>query len=633
MDEREKEREQKRGTEREEPREKRNAEREEDGLGLFGGKYEPDAEWGWTAYEEAVKYNVGIQLSEQVRVNENFYVGKQWEGVITNGLPTPQVNFLKRTTGFTVSSIVSDSLRINALPMASFPEDDKLIDPVRIVNEEFETIAEQNRLPALTKEFARDAAVRGDGCIYSWWDEDADGGPAAKNRKGRIRSEVVKNTRVYFGDPNNNRVQEQPWIMLEKREFVRTARKRAKANGVENWREIMPDDEINSAEDQQKRVDGKVTTVQLFWKDEEDGEIRCYEFCHSCEIRKPWNLNIRLYPFVWLSWDDVADCYHGQAMITGMVPNQIFVNRAWAMSMVSINRTAYPRLLYDKTRISHLDNRVGSAIGVNGNVDGAMKAADTGHIDPQVHQYINEMISETQESMGATEAALGEGKAYNTSAILSLQKAASTPQELTKQRLYQQIEDLSRIYLEFMAEYFGTRTVDMAMTDEMRKQVYEPYIQLTEANGMEPPEVPKTVPVDFDFGMLKDHPFSVKVDVGTSSLYSETSSLSTLDNLLMNGFISPRQYLEHIPDGTVSGRRELIDELKEAEEQQKRMAEQQAQQQAAAQAQQDEIEAGREEAARQEQAIAENGSAQERRTTGFKELGEALRSLQRRQAQ
>ena len=172
-----------------------------------------------------------------------------------------------------------------------------------------------------------------------------------------------------------------------------------------------------------------------------------------------------------------------------------------------------------------------------------------------------------------------------------------------------------------MAEYYGKRTVDMPMTDELRK-VFEQQAQLTQELGMEPPEIPNVVPVDFDFGMLKDHPFSVKIDVGASSYYSEVSSLSTLDNLLLNDRITTIQYLEHIPDGTVAGRRELIAELKQQEEEQKQMAEQQAMMEQQMQAEQ---------AAAATPEIAENNATEESKTTGFKELGEALRSVERRQ--
>lgn len=545
---------------------------------------------------------------------------KQWEGVQANGLPTPQFNVLKRVSGFVIATIVSDNIRINASPMEAYPEDDKMIDPVRILNEEFEVIVEQNKLPRLAKAFTRDAAVRGDGCIYTWWDENYRIG---KGKKGRIRSEILENTRVYFGNPNDRRVQDQPWIMIEKREILRNVRKRAKENGVDNWDQIMPDDETSEAVDSVKQTHDKVTTLLLLWRDDESGEIWAYEFCHNGVIKEAWNTNIRLYPIVWLNWDYVADCYHGQAMLTGLLPNQVFINKAWAMSMLSLMRSAWPKTVYDRTRIGHWDNRVGGAIGVAGNVEGVAKILDPAQVSPQVFQFISAAVSQTEESLGATEAALGEGKAYNTSAILSLQKAASTPQELTKQNLYDEIEDLARIYLEFMAEYYGKRKVDMPITDEIR-QIYEQANALADETGAPAQEIPNSVTVDFDFSTLKDHPFSVKIDVGASSYYSEIASLQTLDNLLLNQRISTVQYLERIPDGNIAGRRKLIEELKAQEEEQRRMQEQQMMMQQMAAAQQTPEGSG---GAPTTSNVAETGATEEQRSTGFRELGEALRSI------
>lgn len=143
----------------------------------------------------------------------------------------------------------------------------------------------------------------------------------------------------------------------------------------------------------------------------------------------------------------------------------------------------------------------------------------------------------------------------NTSAIIALQRAASTPSEITKQNLYQSIEDLFRIYVEFMAEYYGKRAVDMPTPPQV-EQVFQ-FLQQA--------DVPSEVPMQFDFKTLKDMPMDLKLDVGASSYYSEIASIQTLDNLLKMNKISVVQYLERIPDGYVPGRRELILELKEQE--------------------------------------------------------------------
>lgn len=165
-------------------------------------------------------------------MNENFYIGKQWEGVQSNGLPTPVFNFIKRVVGFDVATITSDNVKVTASPLANTANTDGLIEPVRIVNEEFDALAARNKISSLLREFARNAAVDGDGCLYTYWDADAETG---QQSKGMIRTEIVENTRVYFGNPNDRRVQTQPWIMIGSREITRIVRRRAKENGMAEW--------------------------------------------------------------------------------------------------------------------------------------------------------------------------------------------------------------------------------------------------------------------------------------------------------------------------------------------------------------------------------------------------------------
>lgn len=519
-------------------------------LGIFAGEDKPDVKTAWEFYESGQQFNQQINLEETVKANENFYIGKQWEGVQANGLPTPVFNFLKRVVGFIVATITSDNIKVNVSALDNTPETESLNDPVRIVSEEFEALAEQNDVPALNREFARNAAVDGDGCTYTYWDENVKIGGG---KTGAIRTEILPNTRVLFGNPNDRSVQDQPHIQIVSYEAVRTVRRRAKANGAADWERIQADESGTGAMDSVKRFGDKTTVLLTFWKDEESGEVWAFESTKDCVVREPWNLNIRLYPITWLNWDYVSDCYHGQAMITGLIPNQIFVNKAWAMSMLSMMRSAWPKFVYDRTRVSRWDNRVGAAIGINGGDPNTVaKVIDPASISPQISQFIELAVAQSEESLGATKVALGDTRPDNTSAIIALQRAAATPSEMTKQNLYRSVEDLFRVYLEFMASYYGKRTVDVQTPPEL--------VEVYELMG-EP--APATVQMEFDFDTLRELPMALKLDVGASSYYSEVASLQTLDNLLMNGHINVVQYLERIPDGNIPRRRALIDELRQ----------------------------------------------------------------------
>lgn len=530
----------------------------EEQLGLFNGEELPTHIIAYEFYKRCVDFNNQINLDETVRVNENFYVGKQWEGVQSNGLPTPQVNILKRVVGFTVATISSENIKFNATALSRTKNTKSLTEPVRIINDELDGLVEINEVPAIMRESARNAAVDGDGCTFTYWDADVDIGDGLK---GAIKTEIINNRRVYFGNPNDKEVQSQPYIQIVSRGIVRDVKKRAKGNGIEDWMTIAPDDEESYQLDNAKRTDDKVTVILTLWRNDEDGEIWAYESTQYCDVKKPWSLGIRLYPITWLNWDSIQDCYHGQAMITGLIPNQIFINKSLAMSQLSIMRTAFPKIVFDKTKIKSWDNRVGAAIGVGGgDINNAAKIIDPAAISPQISQFIQMTVELTEQSLGATSVALGDTRPDNTSAIIALQRAAATPSEITKQALYRSVEQLAKIYLEFMAQYYGTRMVDMPTPPEVR--------QAAEFAGV-PAEDEIVMP--FDFSALKDMPMRLKIDVGASSYYSEIASRQTLDNLLMNHLITLPQYLERIPDSYVPGRRALINEAKQAESAQAQM--------------------------------------------------------------
>lgn len=477
---------------------------------------------------------------------------KQWEGVQANGLPTPQFNILKRVVGFIVATITTDNIKVNATLLNKIAEGESYVEPVRIINDEFEFLTEMNDVPSLMREFARNAGVDGDGCMYTYWDSSVDAGDGAK---GAVKTEIVPNTRVHFGNPNDKNVQTQPYIQIASRQMVRAVRRRAKENGIPEWREIAADDDESSAVDSAKHVFDKVTVLLTLWRDEETGEIWAYESTQTATVKKPYNIGIKLYPVCWLNWDYVQDCYHGQAMITGLIPNQLFINKIWAMSMLSNMRSAFPKILYDKTRIRSWDNRVGAAIGISGgDMNNVAKVIEPATISPQISQFIELAITKTEESLGATSVALGDTRPDNTSAIIALQRAASTPSELTKQNLYKAIEELFRIYLEFMGEYYGKRTVSIETPPEVREAMIFAGVPVKE-----------TIAVKFDFGFIKKNPWLLKLDVGASSYYSEIASMQTLENALQNGHLTFLQFLERIPDDYMPKRRALIAELKAAQ--------------------------------------------------------------------
>ena len=500
------------------------------------------------AYSKGLEFNARLNLDEEVENNENFFIGKQWENVQANGLPTPVFNFLKRITLFTVASVTTENLKLNATPLGNSGSKGKFYKMTNIINDEFASIFEHNRIGNLTREMMRNAAVDCDGCTYTYWDPDIKTGQTAK---GGIVTEVVENTRVFFGNPNDRRVNKQPYIILERRLMLDEAKDKAKDLG-------KSEEEVKSDESERRETfaeqfdDSRVTELLYFYRNKETDTIWVYDCFRDLELEHK-DLDLKRYPFTWLNWDYRQDNYHGQALISGLIPNQIFINKLFAMCMISLMTTAFPKIVYDKTRIKSWSNQVGAAIGINGgDVNSVAKIIDPAQISPQIAEFIKLAVDYTQTFLGATPAALGDTRPDNTSAIIALQRASSTPSELTKQNLYASIEDLGRIYLDFMGAYYGKRTVEVKTPENAAPA-------LAQFAGIIPGEIMEE---EFDFGELRDYPIALKLDVGASAYWSEIASMQTLDNLLMQGKIGVDDYLERVPDGYISHRQELLEKLR-----------------------------------------------------------------------
>ena len=141
---------------------------------------------------------------------------------------------------------------------------------------------------------------------------------------------------------------------------------------------------------------------------------------------------------------------------------------------------------------------------------------------------------------GATDAALGQERADNTSALIVAQKASALPLENQQSRMYQFVEDIFLIWAEFMVNYYVVGR-KIPMKDQDSNVVYKGVYQLKT----------KTVLI-----------MNVKIEVGASSFWSEESNIENLTQLLQSGHITFIQFLERLPNGRIERKQQLIEEQK-----------------------------------------------------------------------
>lgn len=488
-------------------------------------------------YKKGVLYKNELDLFDRVKENEDFFIGNQWPSRVGAAeLDKPVFNILKRSVSYFVSSIVSDDVSTLITPYgkgAMFYDRDFL----QAIAEQIDEVIESAKVKQKNRDAVRNAAVDGDACFYIYYDPNIETGQLVK---GAIKVEVINNTNIFFENNTLNDIQNQDYIIISYKESL----KKVIEEGLRN---SIPRDELSKIKTDKdyKNNEDKVTVLAKFYKQKgKDGKttVHMVKTTKDCVIMPPKNLHLNLYPFAYFSWDKVKGSCHGQAAVTGLIPNQIFINKLFSMSMEQVKSMAFPKIIYNKKMLPKWDNRVGTAIGVEGDIT---QAVATGFRAPdmsnQVLSLIDKTISATRDTLGTSDVVLGNVDPNNTSAIIALQQSSTVPLELQKQAFYQFVEDYVRVFLDIMRVNYGIREVVIKGNDADRI-------------------------INVDFSKLENMFLRLNVQVGAAAYWSELMQVQTLDNLFDKGIITdPELYLNSMPNGYVPNRQNIIRALKAKE--------------------------------------------------------------------
>lgn len=500
----------------------------------------------WQLLEKGRDYNRSINLYETVNKNERFWRGDQWNGVVSGGLPTPVFNIFKRVIGYFVSNIMSakvafkiDAESAGVIYKREFREELRRICEMlsAYLNYRFE----RDNMTSLLYEGVKDAAISGDMFLYVYWDNKKKN---IDSYIGDFSTKLIDATNVFFGDVNSKDVQSQPYILISGRALVEELRNEARLNGLresEIEKIVSDSDTTDEAGDKAKceLKDTKCTYVIKLYK--KDGTIHYRKSTRGVVITDDTDTRLKLYPLVLMNWDSTKNSYHGTSAATGLIENQIYINKAFAMVMKHMINVSFSKVVYNQNVIDEWTNEVGEAIGVNGPVDSVAEVLSPGVMQSGFLDVISLTMNMTRELMGATDAALGNVEANNTSAIIALQESSSIPLEVQKRSLYMALEELGLIWLDYIFHYYDRhRMLIWRDKGELRGDM-------------------------LDVEKYKDVIFSCNILAGTSSYYSEVASLNTLENLLSKGLITLSEYLERLPEGYISAKDSLIDAVKKRE--------------------------------------------------------------------
>lgn len=525
-------------------------------------------------YNTGDEYKQGLGkrgITEQGKINERFYVGDHWYGAkCGNSRPLVRRNIIKKIGEFKMSSITAAPLAVNytadGIPDIGLEEqvqqfnDDlnngiaphgevtnaEISAVMQSLSEYFKITAERLRLDALKEQALRNCYISGTGLLYTYWDSKINTGLYADTEKqvpitGDINCEVIDIENVVFGEPNNEDVQSQPYIIISRRRHIGEVVREAKRNRVpaEQIANIKPDNaqylrNSGTLGEQEPTDSRRVTTMTKFYKkwndDGTDFKVMCTEVTEKVVIRKPFDVGIKHYPLAKMPWQRRRSCIYGESEITYLVPNQIAINRCLTAAVWGMISTGMPITVVNGDIVTDsITNEPGQVIkvyGSNEDVVGAIR-----HIQPPIFQTqyftnINEMATSTLSDSGANDAALGNLRPDNASAIIQMREAAMQPMQIYQNRFYDFIEQLARIWADFWINLYGKR---MLRTVTKEGTNYVP----------------------FDGERYKNLVITARIDVGAATLWSEAVVISTLDNLLERQLITFEQYLDRLPSGIV----------------------------------------------------------------------------------
>lgn len=571
----------------------------------------------WQLYDQGRSYNNQLEPNQYALVNTNieFFSGNQWvnmqETEAMRRLPRPTFNIIKRITSLFIASLTSTKTTINfdALPNHDTQTADGT-DAAEYATAEARNLFEKFKLDYRIRDALYDGAITGDYCAHFFWNPEARPyGGAFGSTRGEINMELVDGINVMFGNPNCNDVEKQPYILVIGRDTVENLKREAslwrRRSGISEEQAasarlgsvegIRPDSETDGMAGIGGKTEirssniiggGKALYCYMYRRDYEEVEvmnpvtgirerrlesyISVSKATRNCYIFKDVRTGLSRYPIAWGNWERQKNQYHGRALVTGIVPNQISINLMMAMTILHTELSSFPIRLYNEELIDGLSNEIGQTIGVRGLQPGEPLSSVVATIAPaemsaQILAAIDRVMDYTKECLGATDAQLGDVQPDNTSALMVLQTSAEVPLENIRAGLHDWVEDIGAILLDMMGTYYGKRPI-------VREREQEELVPGPDGNPQIDPvsgqivtaRVKKRVIETFDFRVFKNLWLNVNTDVGATTYYSELAEVQTLDNLRRDGILDAVDYLERLPDKLIPRKSELIEKLKSA---------------------------------------------------------------------
>ena len=523
----------------------------------------------WGLYEKGRNYHRRVGIYTDTDRNYRFYNGNQWGGAKLGDVEPVQKNFIKPIVKYKVSVIHDNLYAVNYssenYENKEFRESaDRYCD---MLNRYARRIWERDKMDFKGRRVTKDSAINDEGIIYVDFDQE----------KMMPINEMIEKNDIYYGNENDDDIQNQPYILIRKRMPVINAVEFALAQGMseEKTAFIIGDtDNFEESGDAAKiEIDNMVTIVYKMYK--KDGTVHYSVATRWVDIVEEVDTGLSIYPIAHFVWEEKKGSARGEGEVRYLIPNQIEVNRTEVRRVLTVKYQAYPQKVADISKIANPNalSTVGGVIKTNGTpVEDVHKIVGTippAQMSPDVKQLQDDLIEVTRVLAGAGDTATGQVDPESASgrAILAVQQASQAPMTEQKESYKNFIEDLARIWLEYLIVY----SVDGV---NMEEEITD---SMTGETVVEIVNVPQTV--------LQELQATVKIDVTPKGVYDKFAQEQTIENLLLNGYFTAQRvgelkaYAETLDDDSVAPKVKILEIIEKIELEQQKIAMIQAQSQ------------------------------------------------------
>lgn len=524
----------------------------------------------WALYEKGRNYHRMTGIYVDTDRNYRFYNGDQWGGAKLGDVEAVQKNFIKPIVKYKVSVIHDNLYAINYSSQnlgntVFYRESERYC---KMLNRYAARVWEKDRMDFKGRRVTKDSAINDEGILYVDFDEE---------EKLPV-NEIIKKNDIYYGNENDDDIQSQPYILIRKRMPVANARALAEAEGLpeEKLSFLIGDNDTfeESGEAAKYEIDNMVTLVYKLYKKE--GTVHFSAASRWVELVNDQDTGLSLYPVTHFIWEEKEGSARGEGEVRGLIPNQIEVNRTEVRRVLTVKYQAYPQKVVDTTKIANPGDlkKVGAVIRTNNQtVDDVHKVVGTlqpAQMSPDVKQLQEDLIQTTRELAGAGEVATGQVDPEDASgrAILAVQRASQSPMTEQKESYKNMIEDLARIWQEYLIVYSADGLL-------MEEEVTDP---MTGEKTLQMVKVPQVT--------LQELKATVKVDITPRSAYDRFAQEQTIENLLIQGFFSAQRvseldtYVSVLDDDSVAPKLKIQAAIEHIREEQQKIARIQAEAQA-----------------------------------------------------